>query len=256
MGHVPRIYPMPNPISPSTSPSAAVVLTLPAFQRIKTFVIEKIDTGVWAEGSAIPGEEALAKTFGVSRMTVNRALRELSDEQRLRRVQGSGTFVAPRKVQAMLLEIHNIADEVAGRGHLHRSELQKLERCKADDALAATFGVPLNASLFHSVVVHFENDQPIQLEDRYVNPALAPDYLSYDFQGHTANEYLMRVAPLQAVRFTLEATMPSAATAALLTMPVNEPCLVLKRQTTSKGQVASYATLWHPASRYRFAGNF
>jgi GntR family transcriptional regulator, histidine utilization repressor len=228
----------------------------PAFQRIKTFVLEKIESGAWAEGTAIPAEEALAKTFSVSRMTVNRALRELSDEQVLRRVQGSGTFVAPRKVQAMLLEIHNIADEVAARGHVHRSELQKLERCKADEALATEFAVPLLYGLFHSVVVHFENDLPIQVEDRYVNPALAPDYLSYDLQGHTANEYLTRVAPLQAVRFTLEATMPTVGISALLAMPSGEPCLVLKRQTTSQGQVASYATLWHPASRYQFGGSF
>ena len=36
----------------------------------------------------------------------------------------------------------------------------------------------------------------------------------------------------------------------------HEPCLVLHRQTHSMGQVASVAALWHPASRYRFTGQF
>lgn len=237
-------------------PSVPSASSVPAYQRIKTYVIENIEQGAWEEGTAIPAEEALAKTFGVSRMTVNRALRELSDEQVVRRVQGSGTFVSPRKYQAMLLQIQNIANEVAGRGHVHRSELQTLERCKADEVLAVQFGVALNYALFHSVVVHFENDQPIQLEDRYVNPAIAPDYLTYDFQSHTPNEYLMRVAPLQGVRFTIEASMPLAPIASLLDIEENEPCLVLKRQTISKGRVASSATLWHPASRYQFGGGF
>jgi len=42
----------------------------------------------------------------------------------------------------------------------------------------------------------------------------------------------------------------------MLAMAAGEPCLVLHRQTRSLGQVASVASLWHPASRYRFAGAF
>ena len=54
---------------------------IPAFQRIKNLILESIQTGVWKQGQAIPSELALAKQFGVSRMTVNRAMRELTQEQ-------------------------------------------------------------------------------------------------------------------------------------------------------------------------------
>lgn len=106
------------------------------------------------------------------------------------------------------------------------------------------------------MVVHFENDVPIQIEDRYVNPAVAPDYLSQDFASQTPNAYLVRVAPLQGVSFSIEASMPTPEVAELLRMEVTEPCLVLRRRTRSQGQVASVSALWHPASRYQFAGNF
>lgn len=241
-------------VATTTGPTVAPKVA--AFQRVKTYVLEHIEKGQWIEGSAIPGEEALARSFAVSRMTVNRALRELSDEGVLHRVQGSGTFVAQRKYQSIVLEIRNIADEVAARGHTHRSELQLLERCRADDSLTPQFNLPPQSVLFHSVVVHFENDMAIQVEDRYVNPLVAPDYLTYDFQGHTANEYLTRVAPLQGVRFTLEACMPPPHIRTMLSCDSSEPCIVLKRQTLSMGQTASVATLWHPGSRYQFAGSF
>ena len=71
----------------------------------------------------------------------------------------------------MLLQIKNIADEVTARGHVHRSDLQLLERCFADEFLAAQFNVASSIELFHSVVVHFENEFAIQVEDRYVNPS-------------------------------------------------------------------------------------
>ncbi len=228
----------------------------PIYQSIKEYVLGKIQDGSWLEGAAIPPEQTLAKDFDVSRMTVNRALTELSNEGVIHRVQGSGTFVSERKYQAMLLQIKNIADEVSARGHVHRSKLQLLERCYADEFLAAQFNVSLQHPLFHSVVVHFENEFAIQVEDRYVNPVVAPEYMTHDFQSHTPNEYLMQVAPLQAVHFTIEACMPPLHISTMLNCVSTEPCLVLKRQTYSQSQTASYATLWHPATRYKFAGNF
>ena len=228
----------------------------PAFQAIKIHVLNKIHGGVWKEGESIPGEEALAREFGVSRMTVNRAIRELSDEQIVERIQGSGTYVAQQKYQSTLVEIRNIADEITARGHQHRSELHCLERMKAGEGLGRRIGLQADQVLFHSVVVHFENELPIQVEDRHVNPKVAPDYLAQDFNSLTPNAYLMRVAPLQGVHFEIEACLPPRQIREMLHMPAAEPCLVLHRQTKSMGQVASVAVMWHPASRYRFTGHF
>jgi GntR family histidine utilization transcriptional repressor len=96
----------------------------------------------------------------------------------------------------------------------------------------------------------------IQVEDRWVNAALAPDYLRQDFARSTPNEYLMRVAPLQGVSYRIEAKLPPAEIRQRLAMPAGEPCLVLYRTTRSLGVVASVATMWHPASRYQFTGSF
>lgn len=240
----------------ATIRKTAQAAAIPAFQRIKEHVLQQIQSGQWQQGQAIPSEAALAKQFDVARMTVNRALRELTDEQTLTRVQGSGTFVAQQKYQSTLVQLRNIADEIAARGHTHRGELQRLERCKADAALLRKFELPEATTLFHSVVVHFENDLPIQVEDRYVNPAVAADYMAQDFGSQTPNAYLTRVAPLQGVKYAIEAAMPSAEIAELLHMATHEPCLVLRRLTRSQGQVASVSALWHPATRYQFTGNF
>jgi GntR family histidine utilization transcriptional repressor len=189
-------------------------------------------------------------------MTVNRAVRELTAEQVLTRRQGSGTFVAQQKYQATLLEIKSIADEVRARGHAHRSSLQLLEQSKAGDLLAKQFGLAPGTILFHSVIVHFENGVPIQVEDRWVNPACAPLYMRQDFATITPNEYLMAAAPLQGATYSIEALSPPRDIADMLAIDTRQPCLVLKRQTRSAGQVASAATMWHPGHRYQFAGSF
>lgn len=226
----------------------------PAYQTIKHHVLAQIHAGTWRNGEAIPGEEALARSFGVSRMTVHRALRELSDEQVVERIRGSGTYVAQQKYQSTLVTIRNIAEDIAARGQRHRSELHLLERTRADDALARAFQADVRSPLYHSVVLHYENDAPIQVEDRYVHPRVAPDYLVQDFSCEAPNAYLTKVAPPQGVDFEIEATHPPPFVGELLGMVDPEPCLVLRRTTYSLGQVASLATLWHPAARFRFTG--
>jgi GntR family histidine utilization transcriptional repressor len=228
----------------------------PAFQTIKDFLLREIQAGTWKEGDAIPSEAVLAQQFKVSRMTVNRAVRELTSEQILNRIQGSGTYVAQQKYQATLVAIKSIAEEVRARGHAHRSELHELIEVEASESLAQQFQVELGQKLFHSVIVHFENDVAIQVEDRWVNSILAQDYLAQDFAIKTPNEYLMAVAPLQGVDYSIEAVMPPKLIADMLHISSKEVCLVLHRKTRSQNQIATIVTMWHPGSRYQFTGSF
>ncbi|MES2758356.1 MAG: histidine utilization repressor [Pseudomonadota bacterium] len=227
----------------------------PIFQRIKDYLLSEIAAGRWKEGEVVPSEQALVRQFGVSRMTVNRAVRELTAEQVLTRRQGSGTFVAPKKYQATLVEIKSIADEIRARGHVHRSSLRLLVAERAGDTLALEFELAAGSALFHSVIVHFENEAPIQVEDRWVNPACAPHYLEQDFAAHTPNEHLMVAAPLQGATYSIEALPAPREVAAMLAIDTGESCLVLRRRTTSMGQVASVVTMWHPGALYQFTGS-
>lgn len=69
----------------------------PFYEKVKQAISEKIHRGEWRPHDRIPSEAELVAQFGFSRMTINRALRELTDEGMLVRLQGVGTFVAERK---------------------------------------------------------------------------------------------------------------------------------------------------------------
>lgn len=228
----------------------------PAYQGIKDFILERIHSGEWAEGDLVPSENELAREFKVARMTVNRALRELTAEQVLTRVQGAGTFVARPKYESTLVAIRSISDEIAARGHRYQAQVLELGASVAGEALADEMQLKPGSPVFHSHVLHFENDEPVQLEARWVNPVVAPEYALQDFSRITPNQYLMRVAPLQRVEYRIEAAQPDPATSHRLKMDEGEPCLVLHRRTWSREQVASVVDLWHPGSRYRFTGHF
>ena len=228
----------------------------PAYQQIKDHILDNIRAGTWSQGDQVPSENELARRFGVARMTVNRAVRELADEQILVRVQGTGTFVAEPKITSTLVEIRSIADEIAGRGGSHRAEVLSLEPTLATAELASRFGLAEGARLAYSRLVHFEDGSPIQLEERWVDPELADAYLAQDFHLLTPNEFLVRAAPLARVEYTIEARHPEPEVSRVLLMEPSEAALVLQRRTWSEDRVASLAHLWHPGTRYRFAGHF
>jgi GntR family histidine utilization transcriptional repressor len=228
----------------------------PLYLKVKRHILENIGSGKWATSARVPSENEIVKTFGVSRMTANRALKELRDEGILVRIAGVGSFVADRHARAHPLAIRSIADEIRERGHVHRAEIVSLEHVRAVAELAEDFGIAPRSELYCSVVVHFENDRPVQLEDRYVLPKLAPDYLTVDFSRTTPHDYLIKAAPLQEVEHLLRAVMPDDRTRKLLTMKRDEPCLLMIRRTWTAGQIASVARLYYPGSRYEMSGRF
>jgi GntR family transcriptional regulator, histidine utilization repressor len=228
----------------------------PLYLQVKRHILDNIGSGKWGTSTRVPSENDIVKSFGVSRMTANRALRELRDEGVLVRIAGVGSFVADQHAHAHPLEIRSIADEIRRRGHSHRAEIVSLERIRAVAQLAEDFGIAPRSELYSSVIVHFENERPIQLEERCVLPKLAPDYLKVDFNQTTPYDYLVRVAPLQEAEHLLRATMPDERTRRLLDMKREEPCLLMIRRTWTAGQIASVARLYHPGSRYEMSGRF
>lgn len=228
----------------------------PHYLKLKQHILRHITQGDWAPLSRIPSESELVAEFGVSRMTVNRALRELSDAGAITRVQGVGTFVAGQKAESAMFDVRSIRDEIAARGQTHSVQVLTREAILAHPAATSHFGLPPGSRLFHTRLLHRADDTPLQLEDRFVNPAAAPDYLDIDFGNEIPHQYLMRAAPLQRTEHIIDAEVANKSTATLFGIRVGDPLLVLTRRTWSRGQVASHVRLTHPASRYRFVGTF
>ncbi len=229
---------------------------MPAYEQVKAFIKQRIGSGEWRPGDPVPSEAALMQQFGISRMTVNRALRELASDGLVNRVQGSGTRVAQLHRISSRLTIRDIREEVVERGHIHTTRVLRSERVKATAELAQTLGLRSGASVFHTILIHMENGVPIQYEDRYVNPAAAPQYLETDFTVMSPTLHLLRHAPLTEASYAIEACLPTVEEAKELGIKRNEPCLAMMRRTVSGAHVASVARLVYPGTRYSFAGKF
>ncbi len=253
----------------------------PRYRVIKAAILDAIENGDMKPGSQVPSENQLAQQHSVSRMTARRALSEMVDEGILMRSQGIGTFVSDSRPMSSMLEIKSIRDEIEQRGHRYTNEILVLETAPASDVISQRLAVDLGAPVFHSIIVHCENNLPVQYEDRWVNPAWIDDYLNKDFKAQTANFYLNQVAPLSQADNSVEAVVVEKDIAQALLIKPKEPCLKITRRTFSRvpnalnnhlsdsgeslsaktsakntsSAVVSYAVLYHPGSRYRLGGH-
>ncbi|MBY5349031.1 histidine utilization repressor [Rhizobium leguminosarum] len=223
----------------------------PLYAGVKQVILDRIHSGEWPPKYRVPSENELVVELGVSKMTANRALRELANEGELVRIQGVGSFVAERKGYSALFEVRNIAEEIAERGHVHEASVVVLAQETASPEVADALELPIGAAVFHSLIVHSENGVPVQIEDRFVHPEAAPEYLDQDFSTLTPNAYLTAAAPLSGSEHVVEAAMPQTWECKLLTIMKTEPCLTIRRRTWSAKQVVSTARLVYPGHRYR-----
>lgn len=230
---------------------------LPLYEKVKAFVLENIGRGTWARNARLPSEHELVSTLGVSRMTVHRALRELTSEGHLRRIQGVGTFVAPPRPQSTLIEISSIATEIKARGSVHKAQVLALERIgRPDPDLLIAFEFGSVQPVDHSVVIHSENGLPVQLEERYVNPGLVKGYLDQDFTAITTYDYLQGATPLSEVEHVISAIPAGAEKASILHIRPNDSCLVLFRKTWTGPVVATVNTFTYVGSRYTLGSRY
>ena len=226
------------------------------YQQIKEHVQRHIADGTWPAGARVPSEQELVQRFGVARMTVNRALRELAEQGVIVRVPGVGSFVAEAKPQSNLLRIANIAEEIRQRGHDHRFELIDMARVAASQEVAAALDLGVGASVFHLQGVHFENGVPVQLEDRYVNPRMVPHFMEQDFSQVQPSVYLVRNVQFDQMEHVVDAMLPTPEQAHWLQMAPEQPCLVLTRRTWLRGTPVTWVHCVHPGMRYRLGSRF
>lgn len=226
------------------------------YTAVKQALKDGLAAGRWAPGALMPSEAELVAQHGVSRMTVNRALRELQAEGLVERVQGVGTFAARLHRVASTLTLHDLHEEIEGRGHVHEARVLVQRSEKAPPRLAEQLGLAAGSAVFHTLIVHLENGVPLQLEDRYVNPACSPAYLQADFSRTTPTQVLFDTTALWRAQYSIEAEPATADEARLLAVAPGSACLVVTRRTFTTDATITLARLVHPGQHYSLHGEF
>lgn len=153
----------------------------PRFAQIADILRDRIQRGVHAPGSPLPSEPELSREFGVSRVTINRAVGLLRTEGLVQVRRGKGAFVRPIPViTRVATQRHGARDKGRGaydvetrRVGLEPSWTASVERVPASELTAGLLNVAVGAELVVRRRKYFANGVPTQIADTYLVSELA-----------------------------------------------------------------------------------
>ena len=225
------------------------------FADIRDAVLARIRAGQWPPGTLLPTEEALADEFGCARATVSRALRELSDRGVIDRRRKSGTRVREMPARQARFEIAVVRHLVEEMNAAYRYALVSRDTVAAPGWLSAQLALPHGHDMLHVVCMHYADNHPFQMEERWINPAVVPAILDADLSAIGPNEWLLREVPFTDAEIAMSAVAADAMLARFLDCAPATPLFRLERTTWLDGAPVTFVRMTH-APGYRMSTRY
>lgn len=223
-------------------------------QQILGDLRSRILSGEWPPGTQLPFEQDIAKTYGCSRMTVNKAMTQLSGAGLIERRRKAGTFVRRPQSASVIVEIVDIGREVAALGLPYHFEIISREIRKTSPAEAERLGE--EARVVAIQCRHFAARQPFCFEDRLISLDAVPEAEAADFQMTSPGAWLVSQVPWSDVEYRIKAVAADRETAGRLLIAEGAPCLAIWRRTTSEGRPITFVRLTYPGSDHEVSASF
>ncbi len=206
---------------------------LPLYYQLKTVLLREIKGGRWQPDAQLPTETELARRFGVSKITVRQALRELVGEGLIRREQGRGTFVERRRLQQGPRELTSFTDEIRGYGLVPASRVLEQGDSDAPAAVASALGIAQDARVFRLRRLRLANREPMGVQTAYIPLDLVPGIAAIKFAGASLYDVLESRYGLfpATARETYCVTLVKRDIAALLRVSARSPAMTAERVT-------------------------
>lgn len=145
---------------------------IPLYYQLELQLREKIESGHWKPGDRLPPEIELARSYGVSRITVQQALERLGDEGLIERHRGRGTFVLAGASSLAKIErdpgrLFAFEEDILRQGFEPTVRILAIEEGPAESHIARLLRLPPGASIMRVRRIGNAAGEPLWIESRY-----------------------------------------------------------------------------------------
>jgi phosphonate metabolism transcriptional regulator PhnF len=204
--------------------------SVPAYAQIEDQLAARIQSGELRAGARLPPERELAKSVGVSRMTMRQALSSLAQRGLVERGVGRGTFVARVKLELDLRRTAGLSELMLRQGVEPGAKLLSARELEAPPPVAAALGMEANAPAYRIERLRYGAGVPLAIEDSWIPAGRFPGLLDLGLRGslYDLMRDLYSLAPVRAVE-RLEPVLARAHEADALDVPVGSPLMLVER---------------------------
>lgn len=163
---------------------------IPLYHQLKEIMKEKIEAGEWVPGDKIPSENELRTQFDVSRNTAQKAIEDLVQDGRLRRIQGKGTFVSKPKFEQSLSGFYSFSRVMKNKGMNPQDEILSINEKLAKPSVAKKLQIDEDDPVIELRRLRCANDEPIILETSHMPKAMVPVLSAEQLEDTSLYDYL------------------------------------------------------------------
>jgi len=147
----------------------------PLWHQVEQSIRAAIESGTWASGTRIPGEDQLTEMLGVSRITVRHALANLKAAGILRREHGRGTFVRAARLVAGTRALTSFSEEMTALGFDVSTRVLDVRRVAASDRIAEGLEIANGTAVVRVRRLRSGGQQPIGIQTAHLRLDRVPD---------------------------------------------------------------------------------
>jgi GntR family transcriptional regulator len=231
------------------------VSPIPFYVQVRDALRTQIMDGALGSHEKMPSEQQMTVMFGVSRITIRQALKELENEGLIFRVHGKGTFVSKPKAFQDLTTLQSFGEAMHPQGYETYSKLIAIKEIEADPQVTLRLKLSSNETIVEIKRIRYLNREPMSYETSYFPIAIGrklsrEDLSTQDILVILENTYRIDVGHADLV---LGAHLADENQARLLNVECGSPMLHIERLTTAAdGSPLMYEHLFHRGDAYRY----
>lgn len=233
-------------------------LPVPLYYQLYQDLKKKIIQGHWQSEERLPSEYELCRTYGISRLTVRKALEELFREGHITRSRGKGTFVSEKKREENLTTLQGFTHEVLNKGQTTSSVVLENRLIQAPPEVLQPFRISEDTPVILLKRLRYVDQLPMALEKAYINPNTSSrvlKLLSMDWKHDSIYRFFHDDLGiiLAYADETIEVTHPTEEDAQLLKIHTQESIILRRRFTySSLEECVEYVISLYRADKYKF----
>ena len=230
---------------------------IPLYHQLERHLLDRLRGGEFDPGALLPTEEELCSSYGVSRITVRKALDSLTQQGVIIRRRGIGSFVAENVAGVHSIRLTGSLDEFLQSALQLNSRVISLVSLPASAAVAKSLALPAGDQVTRLELVSSSSEGPLGHLTIYFPEAIGKLFSDEDISGSTPVIRIVEQKISASVVRAEQLILPDIAgddTAVHLGIGIGTPILRVQRTYyAASGKPVEVAFIHYHPKRYRYA---
>lgn len=213
------------------------------YYQLEMILAENIKNGTWPPNTKIMSEHQICEVYGVSRVTVRKAIDGLVRDGYLKRVQGKGTYVKEKTIEQTLNHFYSFREELKNNGIESVSRMLDFQAAAVGEEIAGSLKLPAGSKAFRIERLFSADGQAYAMETSYIPCELCETLTREQVEQNGLYNSLNRfnIFPTRASE-RLKAINLSKKQAEIMALNPKDACIYITRETYCNDRVVEWNT--------------